>query len=137
MMGPNVQTPSTKQMEALIHAAFEASPQPDGHRMRQIQADLVMARPARVPQKATSHLPWWAAGLLVAGAATAGWWAGSTWHQRTESIPVATTGTSTIPHHAQTESAEVQGEGEGPTEVEREVPEGNARSPGIYQREAD
>ncbi|MEE8055273.1 MAG: hypothetical protein V3T38_04395 [Gammaproteobacteria bacterium] len=135
-MGPNVQTPSTKHMEALIREAFDEAPGPDPFRLSQIEGHFVMRRPAPASRRAVSHLPWWAVGLLMAGFATAGWWAGSAWRQRTESIPVATTGTSTVPHHAQTESAEVQGEGEAPRS-EADVPDGNARSPVIYQRETD
>lgn len=138
MMGPNVQTPSTKHMEALIHAAFEATPQPDGLRMDQIQADLVMWRPARVPQKATSHLPWWAVGLLMAGFATAGWWGGSTWRQSkdTDALPVTIRQTTPTEPHATTEPSVPQGEGEAPLS-EADVLEGNPRSPVIYQRETD
>jgi len=138
MMGPNVQIPSTGHMEALIHAAFEATPQPDGLRLGQIQADLPMRQPMRSARSSARHLPWWAVGLLMAGFATAGWWAGSAWRQSkdTDPLPVAITETTPTEPHATTEPSVPQGEGEAPLS-EADVPDGNPRSPVIYQRETD
>ncbi len=138
MMGPNVQTPTTRHMEALIHAAFDEAPGPDPFRLSQIEAHLVMRRPAPAPRRAVSHLPWWAVGLLMAGFATAGWWGGSAWRQSkdTDALPVAIRQTTPTEPHATTESSVPQGEGEAPLS-EADVPEGNPRSPVIYQRETD
>ncbi len=138
MMGPNVEIPSTKHMEALIREAFDEAPGPDPFRLSQIEGHFVMRRPAPASRRAVSHLPWWAVGLLMAGFATAGWWGGSTWRQSkdTDALPVAIRQTTPTEPHATTEPSVPQGEGEAPLS-EADVPEGNPRSPVIYQRETD
>ncbi len=122
-------------MEALIREAFEVTPAPVGLRLRQIEEDLMRWRPVPSRRRAVSHLPWWGVGLVLAGAATAGWWAGSAWRQHVDLPGLPTSEPQIVPDPAAPKPPEIQSK--APTEASNHAPEGDARVPVIYRREAD
>ncbi len=138
MTGPGMHTPSTKHLERLIREACETLPGPDNRRMLRICDDMAWRHPVRAhrPRK-RRDLPWWVVGLLLAGAATAGWWAGSTLQEEAKpEPPVAGDEEKSPQEDAQAPLPEKdQGKATQGT-PEPAAPLEEQRSPVIYQREA-
>lgn len=66
------ETPSDHEIAGLIAPAFERLPEPDPRRLAAIEQSLL--EQPRLPRR-TRFAWWWLAGALVAGAASALWWA--------------------------------------------------------------
>ncbi|MEE8262932.1 MAG: hypothetical protein V3R83_10760 [Gammaproteobacteria bacterium] len=145
MTTPSLQAPSGRAFERMIRAAYEGMPAPDNSRILQICDELAMhhrppARPVHPRQRKTSELPWWLVGLLLAGAATAGWWAGSSLQDKAKPEP-AILGDEETPIQKGVKAPVAEPDRDQEVKAQPEPPDGDAhlekkRSPVIYQREA-
>ena len=124
------QVPTEREMTDMIALAFERLPAPDARRLGAIEQRLLeQARPRRHASLAW----WWLVGALVAGAASALWWAVDydSGKGQEQAVPVVTSPSvapsvadqPVRPSHSETTESKPDG---GPTQKQ---------GPVIYQRE--
>ena len=124
------QVPTEREMTDMIATAFERLPAPDARRLAAIEQQLLEQPRLRGRSK---FAWWWLVGALVAGAASALWWAvdyDSGMEQK--ALPSSVTSTPMAPSTADKPSRPGRSEG-----TESTPADGPTQKPGpvIYQRE--
>jgi hypothetical protein len=125
---------SDEHLAASVRAAFEALPEPDATRLKEVEERLVRPAARRGQEKKSRIGYWWLMAALAASGAAA-WWAGDLFNTESpkqhseQRLPVATevTERGRVPDSK-------SGEGERPANAGPPNMPGNSRE--IYRREA-